>query len=120
MKVTKDMLSNPTTMINQVRTGLQNFKYLVVGCMNCYSNPATETSALESKCDESKVAVFLLAVEHGAFLLCNGWDERYSLHLGRPKGQAKRDDQGVWSRSFVGGTRVTWANGTGMVHWAMP
>merc|ERR1719446_199264 len=106
-------------MIDQVRTALQNFKYVVVGCQNCYSSPGSEKSALPSQCDDSKVALFLLAVEPGAFLLCNGWDDKYSLPLGLPKSAAKQNSKtGAWSRSFVGGTRVTWLNGTGTVHWS--
>ena len=109
---------DPATMIQQVTTGLQNFKYVVVGCENCYSNPATETSKLESKCSESAVALFLLAVEPGAFLLCNGWDEHFGSPLGMPKGPAKKDAAtGTWSRGFAGGAATTWLNGTGMVRW---
>merc|ERR1712232_184071 len=111
--------ADPATLINQVRTALQNYRYLVVGCENCYSSPVTETSALESKCDETKVANFLLAVKPGAFLLCNGWDEKFALPLGSPNGLAKQDPEtGEWTRSFAGGTRVSWLNGSGKVQWA--
>merc|ERR1712050_404094 len=99
--------SDPKALINQVHVGLKNFKYLVVGCENCYSSPVTETSALESKCDETKVANFLLAVKPGAFLLCNGWDEKFALPLGLPQGPAKQNAKsGAWTRSFASGTMV--------------
>merc|ERR1712060_234437 len=101
--------SDAVTMIEQVRTGLQNFKYLIVGCENCYSDPKTEKSALESTCSESQLAAFLLAVEPGAFLLCNGWDDNFALPLGLPKSPAKQNlKTGGWSRRFLGGTSVTW------------
>lgn len=106
------------TLIEQVQHALRNYKYLIVGCENCFSSPKAETSALKSHCSESMVAAFLLAVEPGAFLLCNGWDDNFALRLGSPMGAAKHDAKsGAWSRNFAGGTKATWLNGTGTVQW---
>merc|ERR1719460_1580678 len=107
IKPPKDL--DAPTIIEQISTGLQHFKYVILGCENCFSNPKTETSALESQCSETQVAAFLLAVEPGAFLLCNGWDESFALPLGSPTGPAKQNAKtGALSRKFAGGTRASW------------
>ena len=57
------------------------------------------------------LALFLLALEPGAFLLCQGWDDRFGLQLGEPLGPATQHlGTGVWSRAFEHGTNATWAN----------
>jgi hypothetical protein len=77
------------------------------------------TSAFESECGESGIALFLMAVEPGCVLMCNGWAEEYSQPLGLPRGPATYDAASyTWSREFASGTRALWCNGTGTVQWA--
>jgi hypothetical protein len=70
------------------------------------------------------VASFLLAVERGAFLGCNGWDEAVmGRPLGHPQGPYRRDAAGIMLyRNFSTGTLVTWdlkaKKNQGKVHWA--
>jgi len=106
-------------LIIQVQTAVTNFKYVIVGCQNCFSNPKTEKDSLPSQCSGTQVAAFLLALQPGAFLLCNGWDDKFALPLGNPLTPASQDSStGEWTRSFADGTRVSWTNGTGTVTWA--
>eukprot|EP01047_Picozoa_sp_COSAG01_P006161 COSAG01_NODE_220_length_21453_cov_118.998361_22_plen_83_part_00 len=77
------------------------------------------TSAFESECGESGIALFLMAVEPGCVLMCNGWAEEYSQPLGLPRGPATYDAASyTWSREFASGTRALWCNGTGTIQWA--
>jgi len=106
-------------LIAQVKTAVTNYKYAIVGCANCFSSPKGEEDSLPSKCSESQIAAFLLALEPGAFVLCNGWDEHFDLPLGAPRASAVQDPKtGKWTRSFVGGTSVSWSDGHGTVTWA--
>ena len=123
-------------MIDEVTEALKNYKYLVFGGANDFSNPQRETlppgapgvgqnladgRSLRT-CPPELVALFLLAVQPGAFLLCNGWDDRFDRKLGLPLSDAMIDnDNGVvtWSRSFAGGVKATWdmATKNGTVTW---
>ena len=113
------------------------YPYVVVGGANSYSNPKLETLAPTGPanaggqnisdgrslkiCDQGILAQFLLAVEPGAFLLCNGYDDRFSRPLGKPLAPAKEDGSGsgVWTRSFAGGAKASWdtKNKQGSVTW---
>ena len=102
---------------------------MVVGGSNAYSNPKTETPATGQnladgrslqRCSDDLVAQFLLAVEPGAFLLCNGWDARFGRPLGLPTGPpVAAADNTTWSRSFASGVVATWntATSSGTVTW---
>jgi hypothetical protein len=123
-------------LIDEVREALENYKYLVVGGANDFSNPQRETlppgapgvgqnladgRSLRT-CPPGLVALFLLAVQPGAFLLCNGWDKRFDRKLGLPLGDAVIDNHNgviTWSRSFAGGAKATYdlATKTGAVTW---
>lgn len=65
--------------------------------------------------------MFLLAVEEGAFLGCNGWVKEFGYPLGKPLGKAVVNEQeGTMSRKFASGTSVMWnlvAN-TGRISWS--
>lgn len=102
-------------LIQGVAEGLQNYKYIIIGQSNDYVAPTNnDTSA---KCSESDVAAFLLAVEPGCFLLCNGYAAWQEYKLGQPRGPAKQDSSGTWTRSFAFGTVATWSGNTGTVKW---
>jgi len=104
--------------ISEMKTALTNYKYAIFGCANCFSSPKAEQDSLPSKCTESQLAVFLLALEPGAYVLCNGVADEFALPLGAPLAPAAQDSTGTWSRSFEGGTSVTWSDGEGKVTWA--
>jgi hypothetical protein len=107
--------------------------YVVVGGSNAYSNPKTETLPAGQdlgdgrvslqRCSDDVLAQFLLAVEPGAFLLCNGWDARFGRPLGlplAPPAQAGgKNGTGTWSRAFASGVVARWDSATskGTVSW---
>ena len=105
------------------------YEYVVVGGANAYSNPKKETPQKGQDladgrslrtCPDSAVAAFLLAVQPGAYLLCNGWDARFGRALGLPRGAAAYDAENkVWTRSFAGGAVASWNEtaATGHVRW---
>jgi len=78
------------------QVGLRGKSYIVVGDANNFSSPKFETyapdmasfmqNAFTQHCPDDKLAQFLLAVEPGAYLLCNGWDPRMSRRLGNQEG----------------------------------
>ena len=47
-------------------------------------------SGFVSPCGETATALFLLALEPGCFLLCQGWDDWFGYKLGLPAGPAAR------------------------------
>lgn len=112
------------TLADKVKTALKFYKYVVVGSPNGFSNPKHQWPGEDMKnhCHEDEMAAFLIAVESGAFLLCNGFDDNlFTRPLGLPLAPATQDPKtGTWSRSFIGGTNVTWNNGTGHIQWASP
>ena len=63
--------------------------------------------------------MFLLAVEKGAILGCNGWDKQFGKPLGDPLGPAVQKDNKV-ERHFKSGTMVTWdlSSKKGNISWA--
>lgn len=62
---------------------------------------------------------FLLGVEKGAILGCNGWDKQFSKPLGDPIGPAVQKGNSV-ERHFKSGTYVTWdiSKKVGNIFWA--
>jgi len=104
-----------------------NFPYVVVGGANSFSNPKLETPAAGQNisdgrslkiCDEDTLAQFLLGVEPGAFLLCNGWDARFERPLGKPLTPPAQSGE-MWTRKFAKGVVATWNSTakTGTVTW---
>ena len=90
--------------------------YAVVGGSNSYSNPKLETlpsgqnisdGRSLQRCDDNTVAQFLLGLEPGAYLLCNGWDSRFGRKLGSPLGPPTQAGA-LWERSFASGVVATW------------
>ena len=120
---------NPSDLIKEVTDALPFYPYLIVGRANDYSNPKAESLPTGQNladgrslktCKVELVAAFLLAVEPGVFLLCNGWDDRFDRPLGLPTGKAVLDSATlVWSRSFASGVVATWntTSGVGAVAW---
>lgn len=91
---------DPGKFAEDVAAALQHYTYLIIGGSNSFSNPKMESLPTGQNladgrslrtCDSDLVARFLLAVEPGVFLLCNGWDPRFDRKLGLPLGKAKLD-----------------------------
>lgn len=91
------------------------FVYVQVQDQGSSSDP----SIIQSVCKKNTVAVFLLAVERGAVIGCNGWDEQFEKPLGDPLGPARVEGD-VVSRNFTSGTWVSYNAGTNEanIHWA--
>lgn len=112
----------PEYLIQTVKTILANYSYAVLGTdadlPTSISSPWRRSTGFVSFCGETATALFLLALEPGCFLLCQGWDERFGLELGLPTGPATLNvSDGSWSREFKHGTSATWKNGAGVVRW---
>jgi hypothetical protein len=80
---------------------------------------AERNPSFESRCGMTAIAMFLLAIEPGAVLLCQGWDEQFARPMGLPTATATMDTEtGVWTRSFArGATATVFADGSGSVSW---
>ena len=121
---------DPAAWMSDVSKVLENYKYVVVGGANDFSSPEAETlpenqdladgRSLKRCATNTTLAQFLIVIEPGMFLLCNGWDDRFSRPLGRPTGKAKLDNTTqTWTRSFMSGVTATWnvAQQQGTVAW---
>jgi hypothetical protein len=123
----------PAYLIGQVKEVLKHYTYAVLGTDAVlpteFMGPHGEynhsrglpNSTFVSFCGETGIALFLLAVPQagGAYLLCQGWDERFGRRLGRPLADAAEDPTtGEWVRRFEHGTVARWRNDSGTVVWA--
>jgi hypothetical protein len=123
----------PAYLIAKVREVLQHYTYTVLGTDSVlptdFMGPhgvynhsrGLPNNTFVSFCGETGISLFLLAVpkEGGAYLLCQGWDERFGRPLGRPLADATEDPEtGEWSRRFEHGTIARWRNDSGTVTWA--
>ena len=57
-------------------------------CMTSFDGDCT---SVQSLCSQKQIAAFLLAVEKGAILACDGWDKDFSKSLGDPLGPAVKN-----------------------------
>ena len=113
--------SNVSANLEQFATSQQFYEYLIVGNGNSYKHPTAHggIGPEKSQCKETVVAMFLLAVEPGCFLLCQGLDVKWGdAALGPATGPATRAPDGNWSRTFASGTHATFSGGVGKVVWA--
>ena len=87
---------------------------------SCVKNCSTLSSQpLIIQLEVHQLAAFLLAVEQGAILGCDGWDEQFSKPLGDPLGPAVKNGD-MLERHFKSGTYVTWdlSNNQSKIVWA--
>jgi len=80
----------------------------------------SDPSDLQPSCSEDHIGLFLLGVEEGCILGCNGWSEDFERPLGAPLGNATRSGD-IMTRKFASGTYVEYdvAKRTAKVHWAV-
>lgn len=92
-------------------------KYLWVPAQDQHTD--WDPSKTTGSCSEDLVAKFLVAVEEGGLLGCNGWQDEYGNPLGKPLGHATLSGQ-VYTRHFESGTVATYdeKSKSGSVTWA--
>ena len=78
--------NTPEEYLATVAEWRQNFRYLIMGSPNEYSHPSRADAPF---CKTEAIALFLLAVEPGMSLLCNGWSSDYDHALGLPSGPSR-------------------------------
>lgn len=105
----------PADVIDAVRTARRNgYSYFLL-LAHAFRSPDSNTTAdpdmTGSQCSEFQLASFLLAVEEGCFLLCNGWSDDFARPLGAPDGPAVVVG-GTMRRTFAHGAAVEWAINT--------
>jgi hypothetical protein len=108
----------PSLLIQRVKQVLANYKYVMVGTDDQLEQDV-HNPQFDSSCSETALAMFLLAVEPGAVLLCQGWSNDFAQPLGMPTAATSTDrETGSWTRSFAHGAVATVrADGTGTVEW---
>ena len=106
----------PMENARSIKEALSTYKYAYVMNRDLINGDCTSTASI---CSQDEVAMFLLALEEGAFLSCSGWDEDFSKPLGKPLGPATAKNDTV-VRHFESGTYVTWDLKTrkGSIFWA--
>lgn len=115
----KDGKLTPPELIAIVNATLQYYRYISIG-QNALGavKSGYNSSAFQSQCGESGIALFLMAVEPGCVLMCNGWSDEYAHPLGMPQGPASYDAATwTWRRDFASGTSASWCNGSGTINW---
>ena len=110
-------VKSPLKFAEDVRKSLSTYKYCYVHKSDLQDKNCN-TTMTKSICNTDDIALFLLAVEKGAILGCNGWDNQFSKPLGDPLGSAMQKG-GQVERHFKSGTYVTWdlTKNTGKVFW---
>jgi len=123
--------TKPHNLAKNIRKALETVAYVHVvhdlptGDQKADARPPSDITSI---CTTNLVASFLLGVEPGAFLGCNGWD---AANMGRPLGLPLGPMQGCgggWDsggggqllcRNFSSGTSVTWnvSSESGIIHW---
>jgi len=118
----------PPLLSDYIKSNMRKSKpYVIVGGSNSFSDPRAETLPAGQDisdgrslkhCSNDVVAQFLLAVEPGAYLLCNAWDERFQRPLGLPLGDATLRGT-AWTRKFASGVVASWDSKTktGRIIW---
>ena len=116
MRMKLSDIKSPLRFAKDIQNALVDYQYGWVQTSDLINGDCTST---KSSCSEDQIAMFLLAVEKGAILGCNGWDEKFGKPLGDPTGPAVQSGNEV-KRSFKSGTYVTWdiSKHTGKIFWA--
>lgn len=111
-------IQSPLHFAQEVQMALGIYRYCYITTGDHIDGDCTST---KSTCSENEIAMFLLVVEEGAILGCNGWDEQFSNPLGQPTGFAEEIGD-VVERRFNTRTYVTWliSKKTGKIFWAQP
>ena len=107
---------SPLQLANEIKQALNTSRYVYVQTHDLMDGDCT---SVQSLCSEQQLAAFLLAVEQGAILGCDGWDEQFSKPLGDPLGPAVKNGD-MLERHFKSGTYVTWdlSNDQSKIVWA--
>ena len=117
---TMDMVNmrdaSPLQLARRIQEALNTSRYVYVQTHDLMDGDCT---SVQSLCSQQQLAMFLLAVEQGAILGCDGWDEQFSKALGDPLGPAEKTGN-MLERHFKSGTYVTWdlSNNQSKIFWA--
>jgi len=108
---------SPSAIIENVQNAFKSgatYVYFMTADHHTDAPPTTK-----SICTQREIIIFLLAVEEGCILGCNGWDPQFEKPLGNPLGPATVEGD-VYTRKFASGTSVTWNTKTdsGDINWA--
>ena len=107
---------SPLKFAQDIQTSLNTYKYAHIQTKDLIDGDCT---SVKSSCTTDDIAMFLLGVEKGAFLGCNGWDDQFDKPLGNPLGPAVQKNNQM-ERHFKSGTYVTWdlTKNTGTIFWS--
>jgi hypothetical protein len=102
--------SNVKALLSTVKDALADEGSVYLASTDQHSDwdPTNTTS----QCTDEQLAKFMLVVEEGAFVGCNGNDARFDLPLGNPTGPAVEKPASHWTRSFSSGTQVWYDEST--------
>ena len=108
--------SSPTSLAKEIQDALKNYTYIHIQTKDLINGDCT---SVQSSCSTDDIATFLLALEKGAFLGCNGWDDQFDKPLGEPMGPAEKTGNKL-ERHFKSGTYVTWdlTSNKGIIFWS--
>lgn len=110
-------VKSPMEFIRLVQNSLSSHQYAYIHSRDLMDKNCS--NSIDSICTTDEIALFLLAVEKGAILGCNGWDDQFSKPLGEPLGPAVQKGEQL-ERHFKSGTYVTWdlSKNSGKVFWS--
>ena len=97
-------------MIAAIKQALAKYRYVhVVADLPTGDQKADhDPTDISSSCSVNLLVSFLLGVERGAFIGCNGWDSTLmDRPLGDPQGKAMKNGTHMW-RNFSSGTSVAY------------
>ena len=108
--------ASPLQLAWSIQKAFNTSRYVYVQTHDLMDGDCT---SVQSLCSQQQLAMFLLAVEKGAILGCDGWDEQFSKPLGDPLGPAEKTGN-MLERHFKSGTYVTWdlSNNQSKIVWA--
>ena len=117
MRMKLNDIKSPLAFAHDIQTALKTYQYCYIMTKDLINGDCSSTV---SSCTVDEMAMFLLAVEKGAILGCNGWDHQFSKSLGDPLGPAV-EKNGKVERHFKSGTSVTWdvSRRKGNISWAV-
>jgi hypothetical protein len=113
------MSGDPDVMLKAVAQHRNSSGYPFLIFVSGYSNLARAADDVASTCTQDEIAAFMLVLEAGCYLTCQGWDRQFEYPLGAPLGAATTT-HGVMRRKFTSGTEVQYALATKVatIHWA--
>merc|ERR1711957_902421 len=100
-------MSKPLKFHSTVKTKLTS------GCryIHIMNGDSHQDEGTKSQCSEDLIGRFLLGIEEGGLLSCQGWSEELGYPLGTPQGPPVESTNAI-NRSFAYGTTVSYDKAT--------